>query len=336
MRKVTVKHRSYKSFSGPMIACDKRVSPPLDSSCCIDRQHWLTTKVETGATYGTVVMYDGTAITAGPDQFILVFPRQLASEDYNAANDQGPLTKLLRRLEVVEGLECCVEALWNEFAAHGWYVSNDGFLRYLEARKVKVGARTVHVKGGDKVHGTTLRNTITPLNGTVPRNGENWKTAVKFGMLVHDLFSNPCGFLTQDAFGRERMVKAFTRRRIGDKTISEILCDRESIETLKLEEICPELELAIGMWYSNSVNAPAIAMKKLKQCLKSTGIDGPQKAPEAFAKRLIRLLGTTRYGRWDSEIPGGRYQRTRKHAMQSQLWPKELFVGKAAVMPAKL
>jgi hypothetical protein len=46
---------------------------------------------------------------------------------------------------------------------------------------------------------------------------------------------------------------------------------------------------------------------------------------------LIKKLAITKYGRWDDDIPNGRYQRTRNFA--AKIWPSELFVGNKAIMP---
>jgi hypothetical protein len=55
-----------------------------------------------------------------------------------------------------------------------------------------------------------------------------------------------------------------------------------------------------------------------------------------FARELILGLGNTKFGRWDDDIRHGRYQRTRRVAKESGLWPEELFVGADAIMPADL
>lgn len=329
-----VRHRSYKNFSGPAIIGTWQIPAPHSSLYCLDRQHWLTTEVETGGTYGTVVMYDGTGITAGPDQFILVYPRALAHEDYNAANDQGPLTKLLRQLEPVPGLASEVGALWKLFADQGWYISRDGYMRYLESRVVHIGTRKLKVTAGDKVHGTLIRDTVTPVKGKVPKKGSNWETALKFGTCVHDLFANPQGFPTQNLFGQERMLKTYTRLRVGMANVSEAVYERVSPSAVLLSDIGQELDLAMAVWYSNSVNAPAIAIKVLRSCIYARK-PSPSEDPAGFAKRLIRSLGVRKYGRWNASIPGGRYQRTRKIAMKSGLWDKSLFAA-SGIMPVKL
>lgn len=333
----TLGFRSYKNYSGPVIASNVTISVPTGDRAqfCMDRQHWLTVKVETGATYGTVVMYDGTCVTAGPDQFILVYPRELASEDFNAKDDQGVLTKMLRRLEPVPGLQDPVKALWKRFEKEGWYVSQDGFLRYIDNRKVSVGRRKLFVTAGDLVHGAVLRDTITPVGGQVPRNGKNWETAVEFAWLFHRLFVNPAGYEVQTAFGQERMLKAYTRLRLKNPskpTVAEAIYGQDP-SSVRVNQVGEALDLAMAVWYSNSVNAPAIALRLLSTAAARIS---PQQDREGFAHLLIKVLGNSSYGRWNADVKGGRYQRTRVHAMNCGLWRESLFEGPNAIMPKSL
>lgn len=324
--------KKYKEYSGPVFVGKQKIPVP-SLARTLERQHWLTTKVETNATYGTVVMFDGTAITAGPDQFILVYPRELANEDYNAKDDQGPLTQLLRRLEPTSGLAEDIDRLWILFESENWYVSQDGKLRYLEASTVRVGSRNLRVRAGDIVHGAVLRNNITPVKGTVPRKGTYWEKACRFGEAVHRLFSNPAGIPVQDAYGQEKLVKRYSRTRnfMGSGSSLDEYIFEQSISSATVFDIGQELDLAMAVWYSNSVNAPAIAMKKIKQCAKRCQSD-PRKLPKA----LVKALGTSTYGRWNAADKNGRYQRTRRHALQSGLWDKSLFSGRNAIMPVSL
>jgi hypothetical protein len=323
--------KTYKKYSGPVFVGSRKIAVP-SLARTLERQHWLTAQVETNGTYGTVVMFDGTVITAGPDQFILVYPRELANEDFNARDDQGPLTRLLRRLEPTAGLAKDIESLWSLFEAENWYVAQDGFIRYLEADKVRVGGRNVQVRQGDIVHGAVLRNTITPVQGTVPRKGPEWAKACSFGEAVHRLFSNPAGVSIQDAYGQEKLAKRYARMCVpGSSGGLDQYLFNQSVTSATVFDIGQEMDLAMAVWYSNSVNAPAIAMKRLKECLARC-----KDNQKTFPAALLRALGTTRYGRWNASEKNGRYQRTRRHAMRSGLWDRSLFVGRGAIMPASL
>jgi hypothetical protein len=80
-------------------------------------------------------------------------------------------------------------------------------------------------------------------------------------------------------------------------------------------------DLASAFFWSYCVNAPAMARKIFKKHGHDPG-------------KLIRALGKSRFGRWNADIKGGRYQRTRKHAMNAtRLWPSELFLGTDAICP---
>ena len=340
-----VHFRKYKNYSGPVILGEELIPAP-SLAWCVSRQHWLATKVETGATYDSVVMYDGTGITAGPDQFILVYPKELAHEDFNAKDDQGPLVKLLRRLEPIPGLAGPVGELWALFWDIGVYVSQDGFIRHTMEETVRIGRKKVRVHAGDIVNGNVLRDRVTPINGTVPRRGPEWEKASAICTAVHKLFANKAGFSVQDAFGQERLLKTYSRLRLKGWhsliRVGDFVYGSRNPSAMTVNDIGEPLDLAMAVWYSNSVNAPAIALKHLIRCGRrgvthmrvDQMVGGADR--EDFARSLIRALGSSTYGRWNANEPNGRYQRTRKWAMRSGLWDKGLFRGKRAVMPARL
>ena len=278
-------------------------------------------------------MFDGTAVTAGPDQFILVYPRELQSEDFNAADDQGLLGKLLARLFTVDTAAMVPKkaALQNAFSSEGWYLSPVGRLHYSDARAVFVGGQKVKVRPGDLVHGAVIRNAVTPTDGTVPRTGTAWARSSAWCQTFHEVFAEPTGFSVQDAFGIEHLVKAYQAPRVrvdGRRVSVEALMFGTDVASWKASKIGMDLDLALAVWYSNSVNAPAIALRCMESALLSCGKDA------LFPKRLIRALGESNWGRWNASDRNGRYQRTRTLAMRSTLWPKHLFEGSSAIMPA--
>lgn len=327
--------KQYERFSGPTIVGTIKIPTPT-SPFTLDRQHWLTTKVETGGTFGTVVMFDGTCVTAGPDQFILVYPAELAHEDFNAADDQGLLGKLVARV-----FQCAdasvspkIAALKAAFAKAGWYLSPIGEMRYVEAQSVALVGRKIIVQAGDLVHGAVLRDVITPIGGVVPKTGPQWDQSAGWCRLFADVFADPATHATQFAFGKERLVKAYKVPRIktpvGPISVESVVFGTDA-SAVRARDCGEALDLAMSVWYSNSVNAPAIALSALTSVL-STGV-----RPDArFPGRLLRALGTSSYGRWNASIPNGRYQRTRRLAQASGLWPQEFFVGAGAIMPATL
>jgi hypothetical protein len=323
--------KSYGKYSGPTILGKVSIPSPTTGNT-LDRQHWLTMRVETGATYGSVVMFDGTAVTAGADQFILVYPKELANEDLKAADDQGPLGKLVARLCAIQdvGMQPPINALLSAFAAAGWTLSPVGELRYSKAQSVALVGRKIQVNAGELVHGAVLRDTVTPVGGAVPKAGVAWQQSAKWCQLFHELFVHPAGYSTQSQYGREHLVKAYRapRLKIAPKSVEMAVFGRD-VSAVKIGECGPELDLAMGVWYSNSVNAPAIALSCLERAL--VGGKGAD-----FPRRLIRELGISTYGRWNAMEPNGRYQRTRRLALASNLWPRALFEGRSAIMPADL
>ena len=322
MSRVATAWRAFGDYSGPVISGIDPIDPPKDDSRHVARAYWLTTKVETGARFGTVVMYDGTAVTGGPDQHVAVYPRHLADDVLE--NDQGGLWKLLRRLEYVGGeLRQPISRLWGMFKEHGWYVSQDGALRELS--------------NGALVPGKDIRNTLTPRDGAVPKEGAGWDTACAWAIAFHDLLAHPAGRSAQIEFGMEHLVDRTRSRRVTlerGNTISVLDAgyDDREITAIRVGGDWPEhLDLALCVYQSHSVNAPAIANRALiKASMAHTNDE------LAFSKLLLALLGNSTFGRWDDDIPGGRYQRTRLVAQQSGLWGASLFDGPNAIMPRDL
>ena len=328
MTKVT--RVSYNSYSGPSIKGTVDWEPNTASSHW-SRVLWLTSQVESGGKFGAITMYDGTAMTAGLHQAIAVYPKELAHEDFSAADDQGSLWKLLRMLELVHGIPALNE-LWSALAEKNWYVSTKGDLRYLSDDTVKVRSRNKKVSAGDLVYGFSIREEFTPNQGKVPRSGPDWDRSVSWAILFHNLFSDPKGFHAQTSFGMEHFHRYCTRKTItvGDKkTLSQWLYggkhDNPVVES-------PELDLALSVLWSHSVNAPAIAWRFLSAALK---ISDPLEKPEVFSKRLLAMLGRSSYGRWNHSVRNGRWARTRLIASRSGLWPSELFTS-SGIMPRSL
>jgi len=322
-----VKWRQFGNYSGPLVTGVDLIPIPT-GNLSAERFHWLTTRVETGGTYGTIVMFDGTALTAGPDQFILVYPKELASEDFNSADDQGPLGALLARVLAVSTNSYAIE-VQRLFKSLGWVLSPSGTLRYLSDQTVVLAGRTVNVKAGALIYGSVLRDELTPVGGRVPKTGPGWEQSAQWALRFNRVFSDPATFSTQRHYGLERMESAFKQRKVtvrGRATSIEGVLGGD-LGTLVLR---PDIELAFALWYSNSVNAPAIAMRCLQDACTTTNRD-----LLSLPKTLIQMLGSSNFGRWSANIPEGRYQRTRKAAMESKLWSTDLFMGPTAIMPTR-
>jgi hypothetical protein len=298
--------------------------------------------VETGAKFGSVVAYDGTGMTAGLDQHIAVFPKELANEDFNAKDDQGSLWKLLRRMEVVDGSPAfrhALNRLWAKFDACGWYLSQDGYLRYSQDKAVKRKNFSHDAAAGDLVYGFEIRDVLTPVGGKVKGKDHN---AAIWAAAFHELFAHPDGFKAQQHFGEEHLVTRSKKRRKWKKnTASGLLASVEEVayrgEITVLRAGTPnwshEMDLAMCMYQAHSVNAPGKANRLIADVHQRVH---PETHQLLFAERLIQKLGTSSYGRWDDDLKTGRYQRTRSAARASGLWPRRLFDGRNAVMPKDL
>lgn len=353
MAKQLVQYKKFRSYSGPKIRGTVPFTISDTETRHVARAFWLTAKVETGAKFGAIVAYDGTGMTAGLDQHIAVYPKELSKEDYDATDDQGSLWKLLRRMETVdlnpqgavdEEYRRALNWLWAHLRANSWYVAQDGVLRYWEDTSVQRKSYKIDVRAGDPVFGLEIRDELTPKGGKVILGTEGWMFAKEWAAGFHRLFVNPMGFKAQQHFGEEHMVartkrKRRWRHRLDHRFSVEELVYPADITVLEVAGpgapesrwLSPEMDLALCMYQSHSVNAPAIANRALSSVLNHTHPSG-----STFARRLIEKLGNSSYGRWDDDLATGRYQRTRSAARASGLWPKGLFDGPKAIMPKDL
>jgi len=290
------------------------------------RASWLTAQVESGGKFGTVMNYDGTGMTAGIHQAIAVYPRAL--DDNNKENDQGPLWKLL----------CLLKEKWLTFAE---VPVTDAPWNEFEDWLGRIGIRLKEGKAVNTVgvfSGKALRLVLTgDMEGVLPVSGVGRVGAESVIKTFYQLFSAPWTFPVQLIYGIMEFVAGskkkfrFSSKKLLQNSSMRYEFYRDSFDIyLKTN---PSLDLALCVYWSNSVNAPGYALKLLCKVLDDTYRAGFQHEIN-FPKKLIHTLGTAQYGRWDDDIPNGRYQRTRNAAMKK--WPNELFVGPNAVMPKDL
>lgn len=335
-----VLYRTFRTYAGPMIKGTVPLSATEVPTSHVARAFWLTAKVETGAKFGAIVMYDGTAVTAGLDQHIAVYPKELKNEDGNAADDQGGFWKLLRRLEVLPGPHYNIQLgrLWDMLKQRNWYLAQDGVLRYLNSGHFlnPVTKLRVYFNAGDVVYGYDIRDHLTPLNGVVPKSGTLRERADEWAQAVHQVFVHDQAHRTQIEFGQEHMVTRMKSRRLnmGTRATRWSRADAaylgREISSLHVGHggWHEEIDLALSVYQSHSVNAPTKANQALARAMK-----GPH---GKFPANLIKHLGNNAYGRWDDDLKTGRYQRTRSAALASKLWPRSLFTGPRAIMPKDL
>jgi hypothetical protein len=320
----------FKKLSGLRVNGREPLEEPKDFlSSHFSRASWLTARVESGAMFGTVINYDGTGMTAGIHQAIAVYPKAL--EDSNKENDQGPLWELLTKLEET----------WSALSIkpinpkeRSWPV----FESYLSSIGIKIDDGKACSLKGKLLSGQEIREILMGNSeGVLPMSGPKRQQAEQTIMEFHSLFSSKWTFDTQLLFGVKHFSKQASRRLIFCTTpnyIKHSLCEMlpriqmimpSELRFLSFDEAC--LDLAMCVYWSNSVNAPSYAFKVLCRVMDRTNLA----VPYMFSKELLQALGNTTFGRWDDDIVNGRYQRTRFFAKLK--WPIELFEGKQAVMP---
>lgn len=284
----------FRNYSGCKIAGEQRVPKP-ETALHMDRAYYLTALIE-APVYGAVQSYDGAAMSAGPLHNIAVLPRTMT---------QGSLFSLLRAVELTPGHLPPLLDLWQAYRDEGWAVTQDGRLRSN--------------KDGRLISGQEIRNTFTPQDGRVPKQGLFWERAKKWAVLHYRLFSDPKTFDVQKDFAIDYLIR--TQRDVeklfyGDKHPKEI--------DVKSGDITPEEDLAMSAYHCYSVNAPAPAKRELINTLQQS------KRGKPFAATLLKNLRENTFGNWEV-----RYVRTRKFAMRSELWPESFFVGKDALFPPR-
>ncbi len=292
----------FRSFSGAKIHGTKKFELTDDTkNLHMWRAAWLTAQIEGGGVFGAIQSYDGAGLSAGLEHRIAVFPRNM---------EQGTLWGLLRRLEKEAHCDELKE-LWERLRDKaGWYIDRSGKLR--------------DYNNGRLISGKEIRNEFAPHDGRVPRRGEKWEQAKQWAIAFHNLFAAEKTHPVQvealidslaDMNGKEES-EAY-RKAIGNGDFTQ----------LKYEEDIPaDLDLALCVYHSYSVNAPGMARKRFR----ASRPDGSKE----WAHRLIWTLATTDYGRWsDTYDNRNRYDATRIRAQRSGYWPDWLFEGRNAIMP---
>jgi len=356
---VQVRHKSIGNYSGPVIygpeynIASKRFGLDIKESH-LDRAVFLTALVETGGRIGSIMAADGTAMSAGLGQHILVYPRELANEDFNAEDDQGGLGRLLRMLEVSQEPPMHLQALFTQFEVEGWYLAQDGFLRWREAGSRFIKGERIKHSAGDIIHGAILRDRITPIHGKVKARTENWLIAKRWATLFHNVFADPKSIETQLFFEKKHLAERVASRKFlfrkqrrrmpvqdvvyGDSISSLELPERAKLCQNPVKCVTLELDLAMCVFHSHTVNAPSIAYRVMRDAIGASGFivpgDRMKSNERIFAKTLLRMLATSNYGRWNQSIMNGRWRRTRKLASHIGVWPEHYFTGSDAIMPS--
>jgi hypothetical protein len=319
----------YKSLHGIRIKSDIPVKmSQFDTDLHMHRAAYLACLME-APKWGSVQGYDNAGMSGGPFHFIARFPRD---------GSQGPLFRLLRRIEQDLGTKYAIDGearpdmnshlrhLWNMLLHCGWYVATDGKLRAT--------------RDGSVVPGNVIRDEFAPIKGKVPAKGYYRVQAEAWAEAFYDLLSDPVTYPAQIDYCIEWLNAGQKALELG---VYSKLRGEKVHHTQRLDLLCGNLhgqefddlmdnavDLAMCFYHDNSVNAPGAAASCLRKAKPVLNGRLTSEKVNTFATRLIKLLGTKKYGAWDK-----RYKRTRKHAMESGLWEQEFFKGRGAIMPAR-
>ncbi len=307
---------SFNTWAGCRIDGTAPVPKPT-TDLHLDRAFYLTSQLE-APHFGSVQSYDGAAMSGGPLHSIAVLPRSMS---------QGDLFKLLRHLEVASPNSTALQTLFRAYAGKGWMVARDGKLRVS--------------KTGAEASAALIRDTFSPPNGKVPETGPQFEQAKQWALLHHAVFSDATTFAGQRDYAIGNLINTRTAYELlfyKTMNLNTLLVwpaaipDDAHVPDAEYNNHLTQAEdLAMCMYHAHSVNGPSPAA----DCLKAT-LNKHQRGLE-FAKWLVWTLGTKDYGRW-KDTPDGknRYDRTRDSALASGLWPRDFFIGAAALMPKDL
>lgn len=317
MRKITFNKYSGLRIKGRIPLEMKAKDPLVISKSHIEMAFYITAVIESGGVFGTVINYDGTGMTAGIHQAIAVYPKNLKA--------QGPLWKLLSRMYVLPETPLSLINIREELHDFGLDLTADGVVRN---------------ESGNPVSGTVLRKFFGTPQGKLGK-GEDRARAEQVIQLFHGLFSDERTHGLQVASGTEHFLKIAERTKLRFSKAPRTKCSNiqqqiygpltdKHFSMLRTEDMSPELNLAMCLYWSYLVNAPGMALKKM--CKTLDAIDRRTTGwGDKFSRLLVRNLGTSSYGRWDDDIDSGRYQRTRR-VMMMGLFDAALF-RKGAIMP---
>ena len=338
-------YKKIKDYSGFIVYGDQCFER-LNNSSHFERAVQLTAIVETGDRRGSIMAADGTAVTAGRCQHVLVYPRELSCEDFDPTDDQGSLAELLCIMVREIDDNSIILPLIEAFRDAGFVCDGDR-IRHISEGQVTVEGKTIPYKENQVVNGSILRTKLTAEFGKVPKGGKIHSKARKWVELFHDLFAHSDTQEIQTRFEVESLKKRIEKTRVALSpkrrpiSLTEIFYQGSSDFVFVWENgntgLSPELDLALCVFHSHSVNAPSKARRELQHVIQNQGMipqDFGTYKEVRFARALLKHLAGVNYGRWNEQISGGRWARTRKAAMSMECWPKEFFLSRE-LMPTK-
>jgi len=303
---MTIRRLQYKTFAGFVKKGDKQWLPStVNKENHLNKATWLTSAVEVGSFFGTVQSYDGAAMSAGIEHQIAVLPRSMK---------QGGLWKLLMKIEEASepNMSPAITKMFSMFRQVGWYLDPRGILR--------------NTSDGTEVSGTEIRNEFTPLNGKVPDskgasalNKAHYDKALQWIEIFSDVFSDPTTYPSQIKQAKLSLLEL--HKDLESRVYSKYCNIKDASVAITGRNITPELDLAMCVYHSYSVNAPSRGRKVLEEVLSKN------LSVTEFSKALVKALGTNTYGNWRA-----RYIRTWSAAKNSDLYCDTLFLP-GQIMP---
>lgn len=257
---------SYNGFSGPRIIGTRRYVAP-DKPTGWDLIVAAVAEPESGF-YDTVVLYDGTAVTAGLFQWTLT---------------SGRLQKLLARM-----MSLASHTFWSAFGPvlpdKDVTLSPDGTLSDTSDSYRKPLTKN------------RLRAIFTPPDGRVPRRGAKWEDAVATAIAFNTAFANPIYYSVQTDFFYAELVRELAAKRpwLDGLSIRQVLPNPLNETVTEKRDGClfeytndPYPAAVRALFWSCFQNNPVTAMKYLNQ---SKG--GPD---------FVRRVAHSRFGNWGIE-----------------------------------
>lgn len=301
---------TYKKYSGFVVRGGPRFDQPVNAALHIDCAVYLAGQLE-AACWGTVQGYDGAGMSGGILHNIAVSPKDLS---------QGSFFTLLARVFAMAPKASA--SMMSDLAALGWHVSPDGVLRD---------------QAGLRVPGKSIRDEFSGPGGQVPKVGPANAKAKKWAESFHKLFVNPDTWAAQSRYAAEWLAGGNRADELQVYNYYLSLASPkpealDSVISLPVSLLSPEINLAMCVYHAFSVNAPAIA----KQCLSPLLPRLSKMTSRQFAAALISSLGKKKFANW-TDSPGdgsNRYDRTRKAVWaRPDLWDATLA---KALMPKDL
>ncbi len=278
-----VKRVTYKEWAGISIVGQELWKISDSTSSHLTRAAWLTAYVETGAKIGTVQSYDGAGMSAGIEHKIAIYPKTL---------EQGSLWNLLGKLPKTSK----VQKLFDALEEKGWYLDERSILRKSS--------------NGAVVPGNEIRNEFAPPNGTVPASGINYEKAVTWARLWHEAFSDK---ETVDVQIQQAKKSLLLSHKDIESKVYKKYASLEDASAATTANLGFELDLAMCVYHSFSVNSPTRARKVLQEVF-------DKNLPKRdFCKELVESLGNNTFANWKQ-----RYQRTAAKIKTLEMWPKEV------------